>query len=143
MYFFIIFAAFLQTARLKVFDLASQMGFLPSIPFRVCPGVTQRLSQPPMWAGEEEWVPEQQVLPTPRDEGAEWVPLNKRRRQQEEGNADQNAQSSCGNVAEVTPLSAATCFEAYQLWLALKKKLILPVPRALLGAEVLVQPSRL
>lgn len=75
-----------------------------------------------MWAGEEEWVPEQQVLPTPRDEGAEWVPLNKRRRQQEEGNADQNARSSCANVAEVTPLSAATCFEVYQLWLALKKK---------------------
>lgn len=69
MYFFIIFAAFLQTARLKVFDLASQMGFLPSIPFRVCPGVTQRLSQPPMWAGEEEWVPEQQVAAYPKGRG--------------------------------------------------------------------------
>lgn len=96
-----------------------------------------------MWAGEEERVPEQQVAAYPEGRGGEWVPLNKRRRQQEEGNADPNAQSSCGNVAEVTLLSAAACFEAYQLWLASKKKLILPVPRALLGAEVLVRPSTL
>lgn len=50
--------------------------------------------------------------------GGEWVLLNKILRQQEEGKADKNAQSSCGNVGnEVTPQSAVAYFEAYHLWL--------------------------
>jgi len=49
----------------------------------------------------------------------EWVHLNKILRQQEEGKADKNAQSSWGSVGnEVTPQLAVVYFEAYRLWLA-------------------------
>lgn len=43
----------------------------------------------------------------------EWVPQNKTQKQQEEGKADKNAQSSCGNVGNaVTPQLADTYCEA-------------------------------
>lgn len=43
----------------------------------------------------------------------EWVLLKKILRQEEEGKADKNAQSSGGNVGnEVTPQFSLTCFEA-------------------------------
>lgn len=62
------------------------------------------------------------MLPTLNHGGVcvcEWVHLNKILRQQEEGKADKNAQSSCGNVGnEVTLQSAVTYFEARRLWLA-------------------------
>lgn len=48
----------------------------------------------------------------------EWVHLSKILKQEEEGKADKNAQSSCGNVGnEVTWQLAVTYFEAYHLWL--------------------------
>lgn len=43
----------------------------------------------------------------------EWVLLKKILRQEEEGKADKNAQSSDGNVGnEVTPQFSLACFEA-------------------------------
>lgn len=54
-----------------------------------------------------------QRLCPPQGERAEWVPWNKTQKQQEEGKADKNAQSSCGSVGNaVTPQLAVTYFEA-------------------------------
>lgn len=93
------------------------MGFLLLIPLQACPEVTRWLSQPCFWAEAEEWVPRQQVAAHPEGWGErEWVHLNKILRQQEEGKADKNARSSCGNVGnEVTLQLAVTYFEAYRL----------------------------
>lgn len=88
------------------------MQFLLLIPLQRCPEVTWGLSQPRTQAEVEEWVPGRGCCP-PQGVRGEWVPWNKTQKQQEEGKADKNAQSSCGNVGNAeTPQLAVTYFEA-------------------------------
>lgn len=86
------------------------MGFLLLIPVQIHLEVTWGLSQPCTQAEVEEWVPGKGCCP-PQGVRGEWVPQNKTQKQQEEGKADKNAQSSCGNVGNVvTPQLAVTHF---------------------------------